>query len=173
MTETTAYGTLAQFASPEALLRAIPAARKAGYRDLAAYAPFPVPGLAEALGARPRPIGRYAVLAGLVAALAAFAMQWYSATLDYPIVVGGKPLNSWPAFLPVTFEVGILAGVLTAVIAMLVANRLPMPYHPVFHSDPFDRASQNGFFLLVRGGDRYTADTLRFLGAVDVEEVPP
>ncbi len=167
------YGTLARFDRAETLLRAIPAARKAGYRKLAAYAPFPVPGLDHALNIKPHRIPLYALLAGVFAAAGAFGIQWYSAVIDLPVVAGGKPLNSWPAFLPVTFEFGILIAVLTTLIGMLARNRLPMPYHPVFNSEMFRRASGDGFFLLIRDQDKAVHDWLGFIGAVEIEEVGP
>jgi hypothetical protein len=149
MTETARYGIIARFESAAALVAATESARQAGYTAMDAHSPFPVPGLAEALGFQERRIPLLALGFGLVGAGAAFFMQWYSAVIDYPFVVGGKPLNSWPAFLPITFEVGILAAVLTTVIAMFAGNGLPRPYHPVFNDADFERASADGFFLVI------------------------
>lgn len=174
-----AHGVIARYKTAEDLVLAAQIARRAGYRNLDAFAPFPVPGLADALGFRARFIPLLAFMAGVLGAAAAFALQWYSAVIDYPYVVGGKPLASWPAFLPVIFEVGILAAVVTAVIAMLVANRLPQLYHPVFNDIEFDRASDDGFFLLVPC--RFTAkaarvpihELLQSTGACHVRELEP
>jgi hypothetical protein len=174
MTESAPYGLLGRFESPEALIAAVRAARAAGYRDLDAYAPFPLPGLAEALGFRDRWIGRGALLSGVLAAAGALFMQWYSAVIDYPYVVGGKPLASWPAFLPITFEVGILGVVLWALITLLVRNGLPKLYHPVFNDPEFDRASGDGFFLLLRPDKIPDAKVfLQEHGALAVREVQP
>ena len=155
------------------LLVAARKARQDGYRDLDAFAPLPVPGLAEALGLGSSRIPMLALIAGLMAAGAAFGLQWWSAVVDYPFVVGGKPPNSWPAFLLVTFEVGVLASVLTTVVGLLAGNRLPQPYHPLFDQPEFGRASGDGFFLLL--GTRSSEqgrDYLKTLGAVTVTEVP-
>ncbi|WP_347331433.1 DUF3341 domain-containing protein [Marinimicrobium locisalis] len=149
MTDTHPYGVMARFADAEALLQATKAARQAGYQRMDAYTPFPVPGLSEALGFRERRIAPVALGSGTIGSVFAFTLQWYSATIDYPYLVGGKPLNSWPAFLPITFEVGILTAVLAAVVAMLVGNGLPRPYHPAFNERAFERASSDGFFLLL------------------------
>ncbi|MFE8069436.1 DUF3341 domain-containing protein [Marinobacteraceae bacterium S3BR75-40.1] len=142
------YGLMAQFEDSDTLVAAARAAREAGYCQLEAYAPFPVPGLADAVGFRERRVPKVALVCGLLAAAGAFFMQWYAAVPDYPYVTGGKPLNSWPAFLPITFEVGILTVVLSALITMLVLNGLPRPYHAAFNDPEFDRASGDGFFLL-------------------------
>ena len=178
MTDATVYGLLARFDTVGALTGAASAARQAGYRGLDAFSPFPVPGLDRALGLRRSRIPAWSLIAGVVFAAAAFFMQWYSAVVDYPFVVGGKPLNSWPAFLLVTFEVGILAAVLTALIGLLAGNGLPRPYHPVFNSAGFERASDDGFFLLIPAcdDDADVGEISRFLreqGAVEVEEVAP
>ncbi|WP_148863668.1 DUF3341 domain-containing protein [Marinobacter fonticola] len=150
MSDAPVFGILVRLPSAEALLAASKAARKAGFRDLDAFSPFPVPDLAETLGYRERLIPVLSLVLGLIAAAGAFFMQWYAA-FDYPYVVGGKPLNSWPAFLPITFEVGVLASVLTALLTMLIRNGLPQPYHPVFNDPDFDAASSDGFFLVLPG----------------------
>lgn len=177
MTDACRYGLMAEFDSPRALVKAAREARRAGYRPTDAFAPFPVPGLPEALGFREHLIPVIALGAGLTGALLAFGLQWYSAVLDYPYLVAGKPLNSWPAFLPITFEVGILSAVLSTLIAMLALNRLPQPYHPVFNEPRFERASEDGFFLLfanLPSSDwEKGRDFLREQGAVAVQEVAP
>lgn len=165
---------IARFDTPEQLLAAAQAARKAGYRRLEAYAPFAVPGLAEALSFRDRRIPVLALAAGLLNALVFYLMQWASLVLDYPFVVGGKPLNSWPAFLVVTFEMGILGAVFTAFIAMLVGNRLPKPYHPVFNWASFDRASGDGFFLQIEDADSAAVRAFfRDQRAAEIKELEP
>lgn len=167
-------GLIARFDSAQQLLVAARKARQDGYAGLDAYAPFPVPGLAEALGCRPSRIPAIALAAGLVAAAAAFALQWWSAVVDYPHIVGGKPPNSWPAFLLVTFEVGVLTSVLTALVGMLAGNGLPRLHHPLFDHPDFDRASSDGFFLVLAAEDRQRArNYLEELGAAAVDEVEP
>lgn len=170
------YGLIARFDDGEALLAAARRVRESGHRRLEAHAPFPLPGLAEAMGfsegGGALSIARIALLLGAIAAGIAFLLQWYTAVIDYPIVVGGKPLNSWPAFLPITFKVGIFNSVMAAAITMLVKNRLPHFYHPVFNEDDFAAASANGFFLSLRGGDgEKLAALLRDCGARYVREL--
>lgn len=144
---------IARFESVEALADAIKAARAAGYWRLEAHAPFPVPEVDAALGFRERRIPAAALIAGVVVAAGTYFMQWYSAVIAYPYVVHGKPLHSWPAFLVIPFELGILAAVLTAVVVMLAGNRLPKPHHPAFDWPAFDRASSDGLFLLIEYDD--------------------
>lgn len=170
------YGMIARFDDSEALIAAARRVRETGHRRLEAHAPFPVPGLAEATGFSEEgglfTIARIALLVGVIAATIAFLLQWYSAVIDYPIVVGGKPLNSWPAFLPITFKVGIFNSVMAAAITMLAKNRLPHFYHPVFNEEDFAAASADGFFLSVRGGDgEKLAALLRDCGARYVREL--
>jgi hypothetical protein len=163
---------IARFETPEQLLSAVKAARRAGYRRLEAYAPFPVPGLAEALSFRDRRIPMLALAAALLSALVFYLMQWASLVLDYPFVVGGKPLNSWPVFLIVTFEMGILGAVLTAFLMMLVGNRLPKLYHPVFDWASFDRASDDSFFLQIEDPDGAAVTAFfRDQQAAEIEEL--
>lgn len=170
------YGLIARFDNSEVLVTAAYRVLETGHRRLEAHTPFPVPGLAEAVGFSEDggrfQIAHIALLVGVIAAAIAFLLQWYTAVIDYPIVVGGKPLNSWPAFLPITFKVGIFNSVMAATITMLVKNRLPHFYHPVFNEDDFAAASADGFFLSVRGGDaEKLAALLRDCGARYVREL--
>lgn len=173
MSEPSHYGVIARFDNAAALLLATKSAREAGYQLMDAYAPFPVPGLAETLGFRERRIAPLALGFGIVGSIVAFLVQWYSATIGYAYAVGGKPLNSWPAFLPITFEVGVLTAVLAAVIAMLAGNGLPQPYHPVFHWNEFERASSDGFFLLIRDPVPEAMEFLQVQQPAAVWEVKP
>lgn len=173
------YGLLAEFDNPDALLAAAGEAREAGYTELDAYSPHPVHGLAEAIGYRSA--GRLAttvLIGGILGCLGGFALQYWSSVIEYPINVGGRPFNSWPAFIPVTFETTILVAALSAVLGMLAWNRLPQPYHPVFNVERFALASRNRFFLCIEAADpRFDpADTRAFLeelGARGVYEVEP
>lgn len=162
---------IGRFRDEGALLTAARAARQRGLRACDAFTPYPVEGLAEALAPGSPRLPRAALGAGLLGAAAVFALQSYAA-YDYPFVVGGKPLWSWPAFLPAAFEAGVLAAVLTALVGMLLGNRLPRLHHPVFDWDDFERASDDGFFLLLGEGD---LDTRRALleehAAVAIREV--
>jgi Protein of unknown function (DUF3341) len=178
MTPTTEmYGLLAEFDAADTLVTATQRTREAGYRRIDAYAPFPVDGLSEALGLTRTVIPWIVLAGGIVGALVGFGLQYYVAVIATPINVGGKPLNSWPAFIPVTFEATILGAALAAVISMIVLNRLPMPYHPVFNVDSFARATQDGFFLCIETADpqfdaQKTRDFLQSLQPREVHDVP-
>lgn len=171
------YGLLARFETADALIKGIHGLRDAGYRELEAYAPYPVKGLAEALEQKAPWVPIAALATAVLVPALVYYMQWYSATVAYPFVVGGKPLHSWPAFLLVSVVWLLLAAVAAAVLAMLAGNRLPELYHPVFNVAAFARASDDGLFLLVRATDKHfeagdTGRRLENLGAAEVAEVP-
>ena len=176
MTRPPIWGLLAEFDGPSALVAAAARVRDAGYRRIDAHTPFPVEELAEALGARPTILPLLVLLGGLVGCVGGYFMQWFASTIHYPINVGGRPLHSWPMFIPITFELTVLFGGLTAVIGMLALNRLPMPYHPLFNVPRFALATRDRFFLSIEARDRLfdrqeTARLLRELGAREVWEV--
>jgi hypothetical protein len=150
---TSLYGLLAEFDNPEEIVEAADAARAAGYRKLDAYTPFPVEGLPEAIGFRRTRLPLIIFIGGLLGCIGGFALQYWCAKVDYPINVGGRPLNSWPMFVPVTFEVTILSAALAAVVGLFALNGLPMPYHPVFNVPEFALASRNRFFLCLEASD--------------------
>ncbi len=172
------YGLVAEFPSSDALVAAAARTREAGYKHMDAYSPFPVEGLAEALGFRKTLIPYVVLLGGIAGGVGGYLMQWYTAVYAYPINSGGKPLDSWPAFVPVTFEMVILVASLFALFGMLALNGLPMPYHPLFNVPRFAaHATQDGFFLAVEASDPLfdEEDTRRFLeslGATEVADVP-
>jgi Protein of unknown function (DUF3341) len=156
------YGIMAEFAQPEQLLAATRAAHKAGYRKMEAYTPYSVKGVAEALGFTKTRVPMIVLLGGIVGALTAYGMQWYSAVVDYPLNVGGRPLHSWPAFVPITFELTVLFAAIAGLIGMLWLNGLPKPYHPVFNALQFKLASQTRFFLCIEANDPlYRANEVR------------
>lgn len=163
---------IGRFEDPSDLLQAVRDARAKGFSGLEAYSPFPLPGLDEALGFHERWIPPIALVAGILGAILAFSMQWYSGVIAYPFVVGGKPLNSWPAFVLVTVAVCILSAVLAAFLAMLAGNRLPHPYHPAFDWPAFDRASADGFFLLLEDESADAAHEFLARRAAEVRELP-
>jgi hypothetical protein len=167
---------MAEFESPAALVDAARRAREEGYTRMDGYAPFPVEELPEALGLRPSRVPALVLVGGLLGGAGGFLMQWYSAAWSYPINVGGRPNFSWPAFIPVTFELTILMAALFAFLGMLALNGLPMPYHPVFNVPRFALATRDRFFLCIESADpRFdraaTADFLRGLGPREVNVV--
>jgi hypothetical protein len=147
------YGLLAEYASADALVSAASAVRRAGYTRFDAYSPLPIAGLAEAIGVR-RSLLPFLVLAGgICGGLVGYGLQYWTMVEAYPINVGGRPLHSWPAFIPVTFELTVLGASLSAVLGMLALNGLPQPYHPLFNVPDFSLASQNRFFICVEVTD--------------------
>jgi hypothetical protein len=169
---------MAEFDNPENLLAAAHRAREEGYRQMDAFAPFPVHGLAEAIGFHRTGVPLVVLIGGIIGCVAGFLMQYYISVIAYPLNVGGRPLNSWPAFLPVTFEMTVLLAALSAVVGMLVLNGLPMPYHPVFNVPRFRLATRSEFFLCIEATDaKFDREaTKRFLESLDprgVYEVEP
>jgi hypothetical protein len=147
------YGLVAEFNSAEGLLAATQATRARGYARLEAYTPYSVDGLAEALELPASRVPLLTLLGGVIGGAGAFLLQWYSAVIDYPINSGGRPLNSWPAFIPAVFELAVLGAALAAFGGMLLLNGLPRLRHPIFDTPDFHLASRNRFFLCVRAND--------------------
>ena len=167
------YGVMGEFSTPEELIHAVEKVREAGYRRLDAYAPFPVEGLSEALGLKRNMVPAICLIGGLTGGLGGFFFQYWVNVLAYPLNICGRPLNSWPAFIPVTFELTILGAALSAVFGMLALNRLPQPHHPVFNVHRFSHASTDRFFLCIESRDPkfHLADTARILQEVHAHHV--
>jgi len=147
------YGLMAEFDDPNALVAAAQRARQEGYRCMDAYSPFPIEELHEALAMPHTRLPLIVLIGGIVGCLGGYALQYWVSAIENPWNVGGKPLHSWPAFIPVTFECTILAAALSAVLGMLALNGLPMPYHPVFNVPSFALASRDRFFLCIESAD--------------------
>jgi hypothetical protein len=152
-TITTAWGWMAEFASPEELLAAAREVRAQGYEHPEAYTPFPVEGLAAVLGFERTRVPAATFCGALLGGAGGYFLQWYSAVVDFPINVGGRPLHSWPLFVPVTFEMAVLGGAFAAVVAMLAGSRLPKLRPPLFASPDFSLATRDRFFLCLRADD--------------------
>jgi len=167
------FGVLGEFSSADDLLRAARRAYQAGYRRMDAYTPFPVDGLAEAIGMRHTRLPLLVLAGGLAGVVVGYGLQHFANAVDYPLNVGGRPLASWPAFVPVTFEVAILFAGLTAVLGMLALNGLPLPHHPLFSVERFGNASRDRFFLCIEAADPEfdVGEIIKLLQAVGAEAV--
>jgi Protein of unknown function (DUF3341) len=165
MKSSVVYGLMAEFEDPTSLVTATERAHKEGYRCMDAYSPFPIEELHHALGAHHTRLPLIVLIGGLVGCIGGYALEYWSSVIAYPLNIGGKPLHSWPAFIPVTFECTILAAALSCVLGMLALNGLPMPYHPVFSVPRFQLASRDRYFLMILARDpRFRAgDTFRFM----------
>lgn len=169
-------GHIAYYDSPEALLEAAKKAREEGYSKMDALSPYHIEGLVEVLKQRDDRVPKFVLAGGVLGALGGFFLQVYVSAIDYPLNVGGRPDISWPAFIPITFECGVLAAALTALISMLTLNGLPRPYHEVFDAPGIERVTDDQFALYVMADDdKFDADATReFLastGAVSIQEV--
>lgn len=170
------HGLIAEFDSPTSLVRAARAVREAGYSKIDAYSPFPIHQLSGALALPKSKVPLVCLTGGIIGVTGGFGLQYWAATIAYPFMVGGRPFNSWVAFIPPTFETMILIAAFSTVIGMFAINGLPQPYHPVFNHPGFERASQDGYFLVIEAEDpsfdRATTESfLRGLGPMEVAEV--
>jgi hypothetical protein len=174
----TLHGLMAEFDTPTALVDATNSARLAGYRNMDAYSPIPIEELNDALGLKRTRLPRLVLLGGILGGLGGFGLEYWASTIAYPMNIGGRPLNSWPHFIPVTFETTVLGAALSCFVGMWALNKLPQPYHPVFNVPAFARASSDRFFLCIESTDArfHAADTRVFLESlhpVGVSDVAP
>jgi hypothetical protein len=170
------YGIMAEFDNPSDLVAAARRTHEAGYRRINGYSPYPIEELTEAIGFTRTALPLIVLVGGILGGLGGFFMQYWMEVIDYPLNVGGKPFNSWPAFIPITFECTVLVASFAAVLGMLVLNKLPQPYHPVFNAANFALATRDKFFLVIEANDpkfRHDEATqfMNTLGAMDVSDV--
>jgi hypothetical protein len=169
---------MAEFETPAALVAAAERARLEGYRRMDAYSPIPIEELNEALALRRTRLPRLVLLGGILGGIAGYSLEYWASAIAYPLNVGGRPLHSWPQFIPVTFETTVLGAALAAFIGMWALNKLPQPYHPVFNVPAFARASLDRFFLCIEADDpkfdrHATLTFLESLHPLGVSEVAP
>jgi Protein of unknown function (DUF3341) len=170
------FGVMGEFSTPEDLVTATKKVREAGYKHVEAYTPFPIEGLSEAVGFRgfrANLVALITLMGGVGGGLTGFGLQYWVAAITYPQNIGGRPLNSWPAFIPVTFELTVLGASIFAVVGMLALNKLPQPYHPVFNVERFALASTDKFFLCIEARDPKfnLAETSKLLQTLHAEHV--
>lgn len=167
------YGIMGEFSNPSDLVAAARRTYEAGYRRINGYSPYPIEELSEAIGFTRTSLPLIVLIGGILGGLGGFFMQYWMEVIAYPLNVGGKPYNSWPAFIPITFECTVLVAAFAAVLGMLVLNKLPQPYHPVFNAPNFALATRDRFFLVIEANDpRFSHDeTKQFLNTVGAKNV--
>jgi hypothetical protein len=175
--KTPTYGMLAEFDDPQTLIDAAKRTRDAGYSHVDAFTPFPVEGLHDAIGFHSSRLPLIVLIGGIVGFAVGFGMQWFAQVVHYPLNIGGRPLNAWPAYIPIAFEVTILFASFAAIFGMLALNGLPEPYHPVFNASRFVFATRDQFFLCIEASDpKFRSDDtrkfLQSLNPLEVSDVP-
>jgi len=167
------YGLLAEFREVSELVHAVRATREAGFREIDAFTPFPIEEVSEALGEHENRLPFLVLIGGVLGGIFGYVLQYWTAVVDYPLNVGGRPLHSWPSFLPITFECTVLGAALACVLGMLALNGLPTPYHPLFNVPRFALATRDRFFLCIEATDPLfdRENTRRFLERLAPREV--
>jgi hypothetical protein len=167
-------GVLARFESAATLLAAAKQVREAGYTRFDCHSPFPIHGMDGAMGLKRSGLGWIVGLAATLGTVGGLGLQWWTSSVEYPMVISGKPFFSYQAYVPITFGLGVLLSAFAAVVGMLALNRLPQLHHPVFFSERFSRFSDDGFFVSIEADDaqfdaKTTADFLTSIGGLEVE----
>ena len=167
------HGLMAEFDSPTELVLAARRAHDQGYRKMDAYTPFPIEELSDAIGFRHTRLPLVVLIGGIVGCLGGYGLQYWVSAIEYPLNVGGRPYNSWPSFIPITFETTVLVAAISAVLGMLALNGLPTPYHPLFNAPRFALATRDRFFLCIEATDPMFdgTETMRFLQRLEPRSV--
>jgi hypothetical protein len=171
------YGLLAKFDSSEHLIAAVKRVAQSGYRRFDAYTPYPVEELDRAMRLKPSPLPYVILGGGILGGVGGFFMQAYAQVVDLPLNIGGRPLFSWPAYVPISFELTVLLGAVFGILGLFAATRFPQPYHPVFNSEDFnEHGSQDAFYLDIEAADpsfdlERTRKFMEELGAIMVSEI--
>jgi len=173
MSENCLYGLSAEFEAADDLLQAARKARDAGYKEIRAYSPYEVHGLSEVLGYKSTFLPWLVLIALITGVVVAFGIQYWTSVVDYPLNVGGRPYFSWPAFMPIMFEFGILFGGIAAAVFMFVRTGLPQPYHPIFNTEGIENATYSRFFLCIQVDDQkfHLTNTRSFLEGLNPVKV--
>ena len=170
------WGLLAEFENPADVFHACEKVRDKGFKNWDAHTPFPVHGLDDAMGLKRSKLPFVVLVMGLSGACIAMLLQWWVSAVEYKMVISAKPFFSWQAFIPITFELGVLFGALGSVFGMLGFNQLPKYHHPLFQSVRFERVTDDRFFISIESKDpsydsEGTAQFLQAIGAVAVERI--
>jgi len=173
MATASVYGLLAEFDTPADLVAATRRVHAEGYRKIDTFSPFPVEEAWEAMHHHDKRLSLIVLLGGLTGMVSDYGLEYWVHTMAYPVNVAGKPLNSWPQFIPVMFELTILFAAIAGVIGMIALNGLPQPYHPAFNVPRFAMASRNRFFLCIESTDPLfdRSKTSEFLETLEPKEV--
>ena len=170
------YGMAAQFASEEHLTKAADRLIDEGFRDIDAFSPYPIAGLAGIIKQDRSKAPLWMLIGGILGCMAGYGMELYAMGYFYPLNIGGRPLNSWPLFIPITFELTVLFSAFAGVLALLFLNQLPAIHHPLFSVPGFDRVSSDRFFLCIEASDpkfdlAHIRELLESLHPIEVTEV--
>jgi hypothetical protein len=147
------FGLMAEFEKEEDFIQATRRVTAEGYHKLDAYSPYPIHEILDILHLHHNKLPKIVLIGGITGAVTGMGMEWFASVIHYPWNIGGKPLFSWPMFLPVAYELTILFAAFGAVFGLIALNGLPMPYHPVFNVPSFDRATDDRFFICIESGD--------------------
>jgi len=163
---------LAEFDSPQSLYKAAKKVRDKGIKAFDVFSPFPIHGMDDAMGLKPSILPWLSLTGGIIGLTVGFCLQAWVATTAYPLVISGKPLFSYQAFVPVTFELMVLIAAFFTVFGMFKLNGLPQPYHPLFKSKNFTKVTTDGFFLAIESENvEETTQFIETLGGTNVESI--